>query len=367
MSVPMSALSAPASPFTPASLRSEQLAERRSFTGGLPVLPTDEPVRGAGASPMGMTQPGVASRGGQSDVASRFAAPMLTSFPRASSEPETPRMLWPQVMSNASERLQRLLSILPTGWQPPPSVVAAVSASGVAGMPFWQRMPQVAVSPQPERGAAPSPQASQKQQQQASLPKPLLSLPNSRDDERRVAAQDVEAEEDPRSAVRRPAMTVLEGDEPRSQRRAPTGRPAAPPAPTSVGQPPEIAMLSAALKASGANQDQIAASMTLVEAMRSQGTSRPGRTDDRLNLGDLTMIALTMGQNRMAAANSGAMSAYTRVGSIEKALHMHPSEHPRVKQEDTDLMKKVDSMTDQVMKMMDRLKKDQKIRGGHGM
>ena len=103
-----------------AQAEAEPQPSRRAFSGGLPVLslPPESVARSTGEQMVGPSA--------TQELGARFAAPMLTSFPRQASAEQQPLSLWPQTTLATTERLTRVLSMLPTGWQPTPAVVSAM-------------------------------------------------------------------------------------------------------------------------------------------------------------------------------------------------------------------------------------------------
>jgi len=282
------------------------------------------------------------------ELAARFASSMLTAFPQPDrpaaastvSEGAKPAMLWPQTASATGERVQRLLAMLPAV-VPSMAPLAALSelvktsaAGGGVGMPLWQRLPS----------------------------SPALSLfAGTKAVERSSDDSHDDAEDDDETS--RPSLTLVSGDQPgnaRSRRAAPTpsvstAKPAA---------PPPVEVFKAALSASGISREQVEASAKLMQAMGGASGGSSGRSDDRLSLDDLTLVAISMGQGRMAASQNAAL---TSIPSVESALRLPSVQHPTVSQDDKDVRKKIDTMADSVIKMIKQMKDNQAIRGGFDM
>ncbi|MBL9003117.1 MAG: hypothetical protein JNJ46_02660 [Myxococcales bacterium] len=282
------------------------------------------------------------------ELAARFASSMLTAFPQperpatasAVSEGAKPAMLWPQTASATGERVQRLLAMLPAV-VPSMAPLAALSelvktsaaGSGV-GMPLWQRLPS-------------SPALSLFAGTKAAERSPEDSLDDAEDDDE----------------TSRPSLTLVSGDQPgnaRSRRAVPTpsvstAKPAA---------PPPVEVFKAALSASGISREQVEASAKLMQAIGGASGGSSGRSDDRLSLDDLTLVAISMGQGRMAASQNTSL---TSIPSVESALRLPSVQHPTVSQDDKDVRKKIDTMADSVIKMIKQMKDNQAIRGGFDM
>ena len=118
------------------------------------------------------------------------------------------------------------------------------------------------------------------------------------------------------------------------------------------------------ISASGASREQVDASVKLMQAIQAQSSGQPSRNDDRLTLGDLTIVAISMGENRMAAATSGMSGG---VPSVEAAIRLPPGQHPVVTQDDRAVRRKIDTLAEKVAKMVKQLKNEQGVRGGFDM
>lgn len=271
------------------------------------------------------------ARRGVSDVEQAYTQRLVTSFPRQAqpdgSEP-TPTSLWPKAMLTQVQRLEKVVSMLPSEWQPSLKVVAALRQSGVAQTPLWKELPKALNTVKPYETADDGESASM--------------------DSAQISA----------SALRSPALSLVD----RLERSAPTA--ATPRASTvqteaSKQQSVERAMTEAVaslIKSGG----QAAASARLLDAIRTHATNQPTRSDDRLNLSDLTMIALSMGQNRIAASSPDHPKDRLEP-NVGNALRMKQSKH--VEDDKNSYRKAVSEHAEQVLKhMKDQLDK-QKMRG----
>ena len=311
----------------------------------LPVLSSDslrsEPeVRLTRSAPT----PTVVSRQPPYELAARFASSMLTAFPpqetrAAASKPEAtrPQMLWPQTAAVSQERIQRVLAMLPAAL--PSSgplaalaeLVKAPAPNAGTGMPLWQRMP----------GGLPAPTA-------------LVEGDASAADETEQGGESSTG----------PELTLIRGDSPARARRSsePAARPSQ--SPSKPASPPPVEVFKAALAASGASREHVEASAKLLQVIQGQTSGGGSRGDDRLSLEDLTLVAISMGQGKMAAA---ATAGTPHVPSVEAAIGLPPAQHPTVAQDDREVRRKLDRMAEHVAKQVKDLKKDGDLRGGFSM
>lgn len=334
----------PVSP-RPVLAPSERASAPRAFAA-LPVLAgdslrSDSEVRLSRPTPA----PAVVRSQRPYELAARFASSMLTAFPPvqaarpAEQQPEAakPQLLWPQTSAVSQERIQRVLAMLPAEL---PSVgpLAALAElnrpatpSAGTGMPLWQRLP-------------------------ATLPVPAPSVEGE--------GADVPGSEDAmeRRAAQAPDLTLIQGDSPARQRRssAATARPST----VKPASPPPVEVFKAALAASGASREHVEASAKLMQVIQGQAAGSAARGDDRLSLDDLTLVAISMGQGRMAAAS---VSGTPNIPSVEAALGMPPATHPSVNQDDREVRRKLDRMAEHVAKQVKQLKENQGVRGGFSM
>lgn len=261
----------------------------------------------------------------RSDAASlqqRYARGILTSFPtesRASSEDEQlglpPTQLQPQTVEQIS-RLSQLLGQLAQGssLRLPKSVTAAWELSGAPGMPLWQRL-------QPELTQLAAALDSADEGDLGDEPAPMVG-----------------------PGARRPSMTMVQG----SGARAPRSQPAQPTSAPPPRQKSPEAAVSAAMASVAQSGGTAAASVRVLEALRSQVMGQGGRSDDRIALDDLTMVAISVGQNRMAAASN---TGYSHVSSTAEALVGHPNP-PHVPDDEHAARLKVEAMAERVVKKL---------------
>lgn len=301
----------------------EPQPSRRAWTGGLPVLslPPEGVARSAGEQAAGSAA--------TQELGARFAAPMLTSFPRQAAAEQQPLSLWPQTTLATTERLTRVLAMLPTGWQPTPAVVSAMAEAGAAGMPLWQQIPMAA---------------------------PISVLPSA------DPTDEDDAEEPVQSRANMPVVSALPGSAPSRQQQQQRPAAVAPPPPQPPARrAPDAEMITAALTASGASKAQVEASVKLMQAIRSHASSSVAKSDERLSLDDLHMIAISMGEGRMAASQTSISNA---AGSVEAAVRLAPPQHPNTPDDDKMVTKKVGHMAEMVVKLIKSLTDSQSVRNG---
>lgn len=305
---------------------------------------TNTDGQGAAAGHSGLSMPVFAGGEGSSESPSssatalqeRYAQAMLTSFPRlrGGSDAGMPMTLGPQAHLEQVTRLTQLLAQLPTEWQPSKTVTAAVKQSGAGGMPLWQRMPAGLTQVAGERpGAA------------------FGSDDDDSSDDQDIAVQET------RQSEKRPSMTMVQGG------RKPEAPPPAPVATSTPATKPQTAqeLFTAAMSKVAAQGVGAAASVKLMEAIRSHAQNQTARSDDRINLGDLTMIAISMGENKMAAASTHHTPGATP--HVETALRQ-PDHHVTGPEDEHTLKTKVHDMAKRVLKMMKDQEKGQRERGG---
>jgi len=267
------------------------------------------------------------------DVQGAYAQKLLTGFPKAnlaSAQTQEPTALWPKATLQQVERIEKVLSQLPTEWQPSMKVVSAIRHSGVALTPLWQELPRAL--------------------QQVK--------PYERVDEVHTA-DDGEAEFSSAVASRSPALSMV-GSTPLSESPSPS-MPHREPAPSASAKPQAVEqVMREAVSSLIQSGGQAGASARLLDAIRSHASSQTSRADDRVNLGDLTMIALSMGQQRIAASSPDHPKDRLEP-NVSNALRM--KNHKQVEDDKNSYRKAVSEHAEQVVKFMkDQLEK-QKQRG----
>lgn len=228
----------------------------------------------------------------------------------------------PRAMQSA-DRLTRLLSQLPAQWLPSAAVTTAMQSSGVTESAIWQRLP-------------------------ASLTR--LAAAALRGDS--AGAGDDSSEDS--SVERHSHLTLVKGSSPAATQKAQRAA-----EPAWKQQTPQ-AMVSAALQKVAGSGTPMAAAAKMLETMRGQGGSQGVRPDDRLSLGDLTLIAISMGDNRMAAiSKSGTPST---VPHVESALRQ--DDHQLVQPETEHTMnQKIDALAKMCLKYVEKHEKMMNERG----
>lgn len=253
----------------------------------------------------------------------RYARGILTSFPtenRPRGEDEQlalpPTQLQPQTVEQIS-RLSQLLGQLAqgSGLRLPRAVTAAWELSGAPGMPLWQRL-------QPELTQLASALGSADEDESGDQPAPMVG-----------------------AGARRPSMTMVQGTGARAPRSQSAPSVSAPP--PQRQKTPE-AVISAAMASVAQSGGAAAASVRVLEALRSQVSGQGGRSDDRIALDDLTMVAISLGQNKMAAAVN---TAYSHVSATAEALVGHPNP-PNVPDDEHAASQKVEAMAERVVKKL---------------
>lgn len=268
------------------------------------------------------------SRRSVADVEQAYTQRLVTSFPRQAQEEgaePTPTSLWPTATLTQVQRLEKVVSMLPSEWQPSLKVVAALRQSGVAQTPLWQELPKALNTVNPYETADDGESASSSLEQ--------------------ISA----------SALRSPALSLVERAAPAS------ATPRTAPAQTESSKQQSVErVMSEAVASLIKSGGQAAASARLLDAIRSHATNQPTRSDDRLNLSDLTLIALSMGQNRIAASSPDHPKDRLEP-NVGNALRMKHSKH--VEDDKNSYRKTVSEHAEQVVKhMKDQLEK-QKLRG----
>jgi hypothetical protein len=131
---------------------------------------------------------------------------------------------------------------------------------------------------------------------------------------------------------------------------------------------PEIELITTALTASGASKSEVEASVKLMEAIRSHAAGQPSKSDNRLDLGDLTMIAVSMGQGKMAASLGTSVTTAIQhsVQSVEGALGLAPPLRPEVPQDVNEILKKAGHLIKMVVKLVKGMGDKEGLRDSQG-
>lgn len=254
----------------------------------------------------------------------RLAEAMLTGFPRRKTGGQDAAMAsatGSHPAMHSVERLSRLLGQLPAQWLPSSAVTTALQSGGVTESAIWQRLP-------------------------ASLTR--LAAAALRGDQAGAADSDEEPQ-----VERHSHLTLVKGGSPAAQKAQ------RPVEPAWKQQTPQ-AMVSAALQKVAGSGTPMAAAAKMLETLRGQGGAQGVRADDRLSLGDLTLIAISMGDNRMAAiSKSGTPST---IPHVESALRQ--DDHQLVQPETEHTMnKKIDALAKMCLKYVDKHEQMMKERG----
>lgn len=110
-----------------------------------------------------------------------------------------------------------------------------------------------------------------------------------------------------------------------------------------------------------AHQAALAASRQLMEAVKAHAAAHGGGADDRISLGDMTLIAFADSNKQMAAASSYTSNA-PEPRPVAKALGQQA--HPKLKEDQKDLHNKLRAMAKLVVEDLDKVKKLSKERFG---
>ena len=270
-------------------------------------------------------------RRGVGDVQRAFGSRLLTGFPRLAQrgdDSDSPTALWPKTMMQQVQRIEKVLSQLPVEWQPSTKVAAAVRQSGIALTPLWQELPRKLNQLKPYETVEP---ASARD-----------SSSSASTDMAHVAAQ------------RSPALSMVGPTAaPAEARREERG------ADSNKQQAVEKAMqdaVSSMIKSGG----QAAASARLLEAIRAHSLPSPTRTDERMSLGDLSLIALSMGEQRIAASSPDHPKDRLEP-NVSMALRMKKWKH--VEDDKNSYRKAVTEHAEQVVKFMKNQMDQAKQRG----
>lgn len=300
--------------------RGSEPAAREVETGStgssaLPLTPmfgrrAEAHTAGAAGSPIsGLALPG------------RLSETMLTGFPRtAAAESEESSAAPSRAALHSVERLTKLLSQLPAQWLPSAKVATAMQAGGMAESPIWQRLSpnltRLATVLRPEGGSA----------------------EDGSDDE---------------AGERHTHLTMVKGSSPGAAQKASR------PVEAAWKQQTPQTMVSAALQKVAGSGTPMAAAAKMLESMRGQSGSA-SRADDRISLGDLTLIAISMGDNRMAAISRS--NSPSPVPHVESALRQDDTHLVQPETEHT-MNQKVDALAKMCLKYVEKHEKMMKERG----
>jgi hypothetical protein len=315
-----------ARPTLPALARAERLVaptQRETLVAAEPTVARSAPaLTMVAAAPRSGSESTVAraERGGEAAaLQARYARGILTSFPtetpaaRGEEVTALPTVLSPETTEQIT-RLSQLLGQLAqrSSGRLQTSLQAAWELGGVAGMPLWQRL-------QPE----------------------LTHIATEIDSESEAGWDEVEhVASGP--ARGRPSLTMVQGTG-RGAASQPSQAPAASPS-SSRPRTPEAA-ISAAMAGVAQGGGAAAASVKLLQTLRAQASGQAGRSDDRVSLDDLTMVAISMGQNKIAASTN---TGYSQAANTAEALLGHPNP-PQVPDDEHAAKQKVEDMADRVV------------------
>ncbi|MFO0577884.1 MAG: hypothetical protein U1A78_28075 [Polyangia bacterium] len=313
-----------ARPMLPALAVAERMAaatQREPLAAAEPTAAKTAPaLTMVAAAPRAGSEPATSrtERGGEAAaLQARYARGILTSFPteapaaRAEQIAAPPTLLSPE----STEQIARLSQVLGqlaqrSSGRLQTSLQAAWELGGVAGMPLWQRL-------QPE------------------LTQIAAEIDADSDagwDEGGVVAAG--------PARGRPALTMVQGGG-----RAASSQPS--PSPTVASSRPRTpeAMISAAMAGVAQGGGAAAASVKLLQSLRAQASGQGTRGDDRVSLDDLTLVAISMGQNKMAASTN---SGYSQAANTAEALLGHPNP-PQVPDDEHAARQKIEDMAERVV------------------
>ena len=251
----------------------------------------------------------------------RLSETMFTGFPRSAAAASDESPAEPRAALHSVERLTKLLSQLPAQWLPSAKVATAMQAGGMAESPIWQRL-----SPNLTRLAA------------TVLRPEGGSAEDGSDDE---------------ASERHTHLTMVKGSSPGAPQKAQR-----PVEPAWKQQTPQT-MVSAALQKVAGSGTPMAAAAKMLESMRGQAGSA-SRADDRISLGDLTLIAISMGDNRMAAISRS--NSPSPVPHVESALRQDDTQLVQPETEHT-MNQKVDALAKMCLKYVEKHEKMMKERG----
>lgn len=307
---------------------SEQLFDRHS-PSDVPLDLRGTPLLPLLASPQ---ETGRKTGRGVEDVQRAFSQQVLSGFPKQRATGESQQVgemrttLWPNMAMQQVERMEKLLSQLPSDWQPSTKVVSAVRQSGVALTPLWQELPRQIQQLRPYEKLEPT------DAPRAQLPQISTAV-----------------------AARSPSLSVVSSTEP-ARRESPTDDSSKQVEKQRAMEQAMQEAVTAMIKSGG----QAAASARLLDAIRSHATSSATRSDERLNLGDLTMIALSMGQQRIAASSPDHPKDRLEP-NVASALRMEKRKH--VEDDKNSYRKTVKEHAEKVVEYMKASQSQGKSRG----
>lgn len=209
---------------------------------------------------------------------------------------------------SASEPGRPAQPVLASGWEPPVAHAALELRRTETPSPLWGALSRPTL--EPLIAAV-----------EADLGRPATPATPAREEDRRD----------------RPAMALVQGGGDRRQ-----GRPAS------------------SITEEQAHQAALAASRQLMEAVKAHAAAHGG-ADDRISLGDMTLIAFADSNKQMAAASSYTSNA-PEPRPVAKALGQQA--HPKLKEDQKDLHNKLRAMAKLVVEDLNQVKKLSKERFG---
>lgn len=333
-------------------------------------LHTDVPAHPIGANAMPVTDGAAASasRAPASHepyaLAARYVAPMLGAFAPSDTTERSSGERTHEVSSQLLRRIEQIVGRLSVAAHRLPELASLLAAAGPSGHLLWQRLNEAKPIAERARVASPTPATGL-----------ALTSGGYAPPEVRYSAAGESSGEDQDEADRRveaPALTMISGgrspaqaSESRSATASAAKPVAAEPAGISFVKGPGVDLLRSALASSGASREQVDASIKLMNAIQSHAKGQPTRSDDRLSIGDLTMVAISMGENRMAAATTrGQLSG---VPSVEAALRLPTAQQPAKEQSKGDQDTVIDGLAERVMRTLEQMEAAAAIRAGYDM
>lgn len=297
-------------------------------------------------------------------LAARYVAPMLGAFAPSDTTERSSGERTHEVSSQLLRRLEQIVGRLSVAAHRLPELASLLAAAGPSGHLLWQRLNEAKPIAERARVASPTPTTGL-----------ALTTGGHTPPEVRPSAVGESSGEDQDEADRRveaPALTMISGgrspaqaSESRSATASAAKSVAAEPAGISFVKGPGVEMLRSALASSGASREQVDASIKLMNAIQSHAKGQPTRSDDRLSIGDLTMVAISMGENRMAAATTrGQLSG---VPSVESALRLPTAQQPAKEQSKGDQDMVIDGLAERVMRALEQMEAAAAIRAGYDM